>query len=320
MTLSFHSNFSVYIEGMIAQKHALGSPYRWDSQILLQFDRFCIERFPKETNLTDEIGLSWATIRPEESQKSFYYRLAPIRELARYMNRSGIPAYVIPTDICKDGPRYIPHIFTDQELKAFFNAADRIPFSKQNPIRHIIIPVIFRVIYCCGLRPAEARKLMVKDVNLETGALNIQESKCHKDRIVMLSPDVLDLCREYRRKILTFSFENPYFFPNSHNSLYSCSWLDSMFWKCWEYSSINGFQGNRPRVYDFRHTFATKRLYLWLKEGKDLSSLLPYLSAYLGHARFAHTAYYIHLVPEFYPQMAKMDFGRYASLLPEVTL
>jgi hypothetical protein len=38
----------------------------------------------------------------------------------------------------------------------------------------------------------------------------------------------------------------------------------------------------------------------------------------MGHAHFEHTAYYIHLVPEYFPQMAQMDFGRFADLLPEV--
>jgi integrase len=91
-----------------------------------------------------------------------------------------------------------------------------------------------------------------------------------------------------------------------------------MFWLCWNTSGIKDFSGESPRPYDFRHTFATKRLYGWMKEGKDLEAYLPYLSAYMGHAHFSHTAYYIHLVPEFFPQMAQMDLSQYAELIPEV--
>ena len=55
-----------------------------------------------------------------------------------------------------------------------------------------------------------------------------------------------------------------------------------------------------------------------MKEGRKLDNCLPYLSAYMGHAHFEHTAYYIHLVPEFFPQMSQMDMNRFSSLIPEV--
>jgi len=68
----------------------------------------------------------------------------------------------------------------------------------------------------------------------------------------------------------------------------------------------------------FSHTFATHRLYLWLREGKDVTAMLPYLSAYMGHAQLSDTYYYIHLVPELFADMSGLDFSKYESLLPEV--
>ncbi len=65
-----------------------------------------------------------------------------------------------------------------------------------SPARHLVIPVFFRVLYCCGLRSSEARLLKVEDVDLETGKLTIRQSKGNKDRNVMMSEDVLDLCRD----------------------------------------------------------------------------------------------------------------------------
>jgi len=55
-----------------------------------------------------------------------------------------------------------------------------------------------------------------------------------------------------------------------------------------------------------------------MKSGKNLEAQLPYLSAYLGHSNFSQTAYYIHLVPEIFPHMAKMNFSTYEALIPEV--
>ncbi len=73
-----------------------------------------------------------------------------------------------------------------------------------------------------------------------------------------------------------------------------------------------------PRLYDFRHTFATHRLYRWMKEGKDITAMLPYLSAYMGHAQLSDTHYYIHLVPGLFEKMAGFDYSISEKLLPEV--
>lgn len=49
-----------------------------------------------------------------------------------------------------------------------------------------------KLLYCCGLRPAEVRRLRVGDVDLDKGRLNIMESKQHRSRIVMMADDVVE--------------------------------------------------------------------------------------------------------------------------------
>ena len=99
---------------------------------------------------------------------------------------------------------------------------------------------------------------------------------------------------------------------------YNGSWLTKVFHLCWDEADLGKVSGNAPRPYDFRHTFATHRLYRWMKEKRDLGTLLPYLSAYMGHAHFSATAYYIHLVPDFFSELSGMDLDAYGELLPEV--
>ena len=41
--------------------------------------------------------------------------------------------------------------------------------------------------------------------------------------------------------------------------------------------------GKGPGLHDFRHTFAVHCLKKWVLNKDDLTNLLPYLSAYLGH-------------------------------------
>jgi integrase/recombinase XerD len=53
-----------------------------------------------------------------------------------------------------------------------------------------------------------------------------------------------------------------------------------------------------PRPYDLRHAFAVRRLTLWYKQGVDLHTRLPWLSAYMGHVDIVGTETYLNATPE----------------------
>lgn len=72
-------------------------------------------------------------------------------------------------------------------------------------------------------------------------------------------------------------------------------------------AGITAFEGPKPRVYDFRHTFATECICRWMREGRDIDAMLPFLSAYMGHARYEDTLYYVHMVPDFYERVGTVD-------------
>ena len=78
-----------------------------------------------------------------------------IRQLALYMTRLGIPAYVLPKNTTPKVPRYTPHIFSNNEIAALFKQADACHYCAEVPLRHRIMPVLFRLLYGCGLRISE---------------------------------------------------------------------------------------------------------------------------------------------------------------------
>ena len=49
-----------------------------------------------------------------------------------------------------------------------------------------------------------------------------------------------------------------------------------------------------------------------------MDNCLPYLSTYMGHEKFQYTAYYIHLVPDFVPEIRQLIEGKYDHIIPEV--
>jgi integrase/recombinase XerD len=311
-------NFTPYIEGLIEQKRSLGCPYEESARILRTFEAFCQKHYPAETRLTHKLVMQWAEKREDEQVSGLERRLSPVRQLAKYMNRLGQEAYVIPPGLPGKRIRYVPHIFTDPELQAFFAEIDRCSVDPRRPARHLVIPVFFRLLYGCGLRLSEARQLQVDDVDLTTGKLVIRQSKGHKDRTVMMSEEVLNLCRVYQTKVSRLSADRLAFFPNPEGQPYSCGLIDSWFHQFWDKTGFAHGSGNPPRVHDFRHTFAVKRLNLWVQEGKDLNACLPYLSQYLGHAHLIATDYYLHLVPEFFPVVKEKSRAYGANLIPKV--
>ena len=109
--------------------------------------------------------------------------------------------------------RYDAHIFTEEELKAFFASIDACKKSPFSPLRCYVIPVIFRLIYTCGLRASEARLLRTNDINLSTGKIFIRESKGWEARIVFVSDDMLDLLCRYDRIIRDTYPDRTAFFP-----------------------------------------------------------------------------------------------------------
>jgi len=312
------SAFREMIDAFVAQKHALGYPYQDSERILNVFDKFCHKHYRQKKVLTRDIGLHWAIRWNSEGRGGHRNRVMVIREFAKFLKSIGQEAFIIPIELTRKPARIVPHIYTQDELHAFFKVIDSLKYCSSSPARHLGCPVYFRLLYCCGLRPAEARQLLVKNFDLDKGIITIIESKGHKDRIVVLQPDVLALCVKYHALVSKIFPVRKYFFPNQNGTgYYSKEGMQKTFRKCIRQATLKSFNGNQPRIYDFRHSFATRRMNLWLQEGKDINAYFPFLSVCMGHVQISDTAYYIHLVPEFFSYVKDFDVSKYENALPE---
>ncbi len=310
--------FSERIEQFVAQKRSLGFSYDQSLEILSHFNNFCNEYFPNETVLSMEVAYKWANRKENETATAFRARLTPVREFARYLNSIGEQAFVLTNNYAKKPYRPNPYIYSQEEIRTLWATADNATPEKQAPFRHLVIPAMLRVLYCCGLRPAEVRTLKAIDVDLLSGKIFIEASKKHTDRIVMMADDLAIYCREYDKQLRSFLPNREYFFPKTNGKSYTKSWFAKTFNQLKARANITGTRIQSARLYDFRHSFATHRLYQWMKEGRDLTAIFPYLSAYMGHAHLKDTYYYIHLVPEQFQIMSGFNFSKYENLLPEV--
>jgi len=316
MNTTFESIFAERLAGFLKQKRALGYSYSSVSDFRI-FDRMCAERFPDESKLTADICNAWATRRGNESVKTTARRMPFIREFARYLLRNGEQAYVLPTGIIKKGQRYIPHIYSRTEIAEMWRAFDDLRPTKAYPAAHIVMPTLIRLLYCCGLRPSEALNLRTDDVDLSSGKLFIAESKGNRDRIVMLSDDVRELCHNYNELIREYMPNRTFFFAKNSTDACEYKWVSRMFRETRKKLRVETRTEKPPRLFDLRHTFATHRLYQWMRAGKDLYAMMPYLSSYMGHARLNETFYYIHLVPGMLETMSGFRYESMADIFPK---
>jgi integrase len=250
----FDSPFKQCIQAMIGEKRALGYKYDSSARLLYKFDLFCLTYGCTMPMLSKELVLSWCQKHPNEAQATFRTRLTVIRQLGMYMDRIGLSAFVLPLNYAPKGPKYIPYIFSNKELATFFEQTDNCNYCAAVPQRQWIMPLLFRMLYSCGLRISEALDLKIENVDLKTGILTIMDGKFNKDRLVPISSPLLERCHNYVKRVHAFSDEHTYFFPTLSGKAVSRGNVYSNFRKfLWKSRISHGGWGKGPRVHDFRH-------------------------------------------------------------------
>lgn len=151
MMYTFKSCFASQIEDFIAQKNALGFGYLESSRLLRDFDRFCLTHFPEENTLTKELCLAWATKKDTEGNNTFRNRMMPVREFARYLNRNGEAAYILPPDIARKDAPYAPYIYTEAEILAIWDVFDHLKPRGGFPVRQFVIPAMISGMLFCSV-------------------------------------------------------------------------------------------------------------------------------------------------------------------------
>lgn len=298
----------------IRTREALGYLGDKGTYYLRPFLEFCIENYPEKFNTTKEMVDEWLLQRRFKTNSTQSHAISDLRMFARFQNTMGKAAYIPDEQYSLKIEKYRPYIFTDFELQTLFHAIDSIPPHFEAPNREIIVPLLFRMMFCCGMRPSEPLHLKLEDVNLDNGNIFIRQSKRKKDRRILMSEDLLQLCRRYDAMI----GPRECFFQKWDGGPLPTYWMTNQFRICWRNSGLE--KRGIPRPYDLRHNYATRTLMRWIDEERDIMALLPYLSTYMGHQRFTHTLYYIHLLPERLRMTAGIDWGKLDSIYEEVSV
>ena len=163
-------------------------------------------------------------------------------------------------------PQKIPLVLSPDEVRRLLAAAPGFKYR-----------LLLSIAYGCGLRASEVISLKVTDIDSAQMVIRIEQGKGRKDRYVMLSPELLDMLRQW----WTAARPQGWLFPGrpAVNPL-TTRQLNRIFHLAAEAAEIK----KGATLHTLRHSFATHLL----ERGTDIRII----QALLGHDKLDTTARY----------------------------
>lgn len=315
---SFDGPFAEMCRAFVSYKRSLGVQYNGQIQLLHSFDNFSKDFTVNDYEISMELAEAWSRRRHGECETHRSARILVMRHFAQYLTANGYRTYMQPFKF-KSDHQHTPYIFTHEEMKRIFHALDHAEPSPKSVYRNKVYPMLYRILYACGLRIGEALGLKLRDIDVEKGLIHLTKTKNNIERLVPMSDSLSDYCRRFVEDIHSQSPADFPFICTMHGEHYCASAIQRHFRDLlWDAKIPYGGRLLGPRVHDLRHTFACHQLYRWASEGKDLMVMLPILSKYLGHSGVLSTQWYLRLTGEAYPDIMEKMTALSGCVFPEI--
>lgn len=304
------------VQQFLVYKRALGIKYETGEYYLMSFLTYANSNSPTTRVPDKELVIGWLS-KAAGIPGSLYNMTSTIKEFCKYLYMNEYDnAYILPPNRSPKLEPHLPYFFTMNEINTFFDCCDKTQKRGEWPGRELVIPAMFRLLYCCGTRCKEARILLCQDVCLKDKHIDIKASKGCSRRI-FISDELAEVFKRYDERISRIIPDRVYFFPRNQCEPYNVSFITTNFNRIWKVAFPDFHSPIKPRAYDVRHHFAYANLNRWAEQGKDVNVMLAFLMRYMGHTSIKSTLYYFHFVPEYFG--AFTDKARaLESLVPEV--
>lgn len=277
-------------------------------QYYRKLDKFFLAEGIEEISFAKEQASRWRNRLENESDIARYKRINHTKKFFEYLFVQGCNVFQF-RDIKAPVKDFVPHVYTDDEVKRYFLAVDTY-HSSLNRKNCVQLPVLFRILYGCGTRITETLMIRKKDVDLTEGIIKLSDTKNAKERYVVMSYSLCDLTRQYADKTFYQLSDNDYIFRNMHGNYISSDWINELHIKILREAGIPYLGGGKgPRIHDWRHTFAVNAFKQMIDNGLDMYVALPILSTYLGHKTIMATERYLRLTVNMYPYLEE-KFGK----------
>lgn len=294
-----YKTFLEAVENYLKYRRSLGVALCTEGEELRRFARYA-DQVGHKGPITTELALQWAKLPQKCYYKYWISRLDIVRRFAMYMKLL-VPQTEIPPRglLGHSYRRPIPHIYSKEEIAAIMKAAGNL--MPRNGLRPHTYVTLFGLLASTGMRISEGIHMSQDNLDIDSGVITVEESKYRKSRIVLLHPTTLEALKFYigkRDKRHLFHKTKAFFVSECGTSLrykvVSKTFREIVFRLGW----CKGKGERGPTIHDMRHTFASRRLLEWYRNGDDVHQKVPELSTYLGHAHVGDTYWYLTAVPE----------------------
>jgi integrase/recombinase XerD len=238
----------IYLRHVAAfAQHFDRSPDQLGAEEIRQYQLFLIQ----------QKKLAWSTYNQIVSALRFFYT----KVLKREFLLAEIPF--------SREPQKLPLILSLEEVAQILDAPP-----------HLKSRALLMTMYAAGLRRAEVARLRVSDIDSQRMTITIHQGKGQQDRVVMLSPVLLEVLRQYWR----YCHPKQWLFPGakpgqpiSNNDVFAVF-----------HHAVRRAGITKPvSPHSLRHSFATHML----EAGTDLRTI----QMLLGHRSLKTTARYLHV-------------------------
>ena len=316
----YKSALSPHIIGLVSEKRELGYIYNNEARIFKYLDSYWLNNQYMDEAFTQDRLETWCWKTDTEGNKSLSNRIVATRQLALYMRSMGHPAIIPEHNVRVEKP--FIHVLSSQEIKELFYQIDLYQPLANDPVNIRLsnaYKVLFRLIFCLGLRRTESGQIKLSEYDSDNGILKITEAKNDKHRLVYLTNDLIRMLnRHIEETAQSIGYKPEWLFPGYDPSTpISGSTLSTRFNDAWDKTTFAGKVDKKPTLHSLRHTFVVRRIKQWEEEGKDVNQLLPYLSKHLGHVCLDDTYYYYQRIQESLEHIREKDsIGN--KVIPEV--
>lgn len=312
----WRSSLAGMIISFLNEKRITGYKYSHQEKWLARFDSYYDRNGYTGIRVTKSMVDAFVYSSLEQPS-THYLKERLLRDFALFLIKHGhCEIYVAQV---KSAPRkrcsHIPYIFTKEELKHFFTAIDAWEDSSYTN-RHLVDPVLFRLLYGTGMRVSEALNILVQDFDDNNDVLTVYQAKNCKDRLIPIASSLAGRIGKFINIFHKYSKDTAFLFQSPRKGKMDKSTVYRRFRQYLQCANIP-HTGDGPRVHDLRHSYAVLCLKKWVLAGEELTNLLPYLAAYMGHSDFRGTQYYLRLTADLYPDIIGRLEAGFGYVIPE---
>lgn len=285
------------IDRYLIMKRVAGFNLKNTEYLLRSFGRFAGSR--GETHIRASTVIGWASKATSVAQRhtryQTVYRFASFVRLEDEEHEMPPPNYFGYQLI-----RRIPHIYSAAEIERLLHAARQLrPIGSLRPLTYA---TLISLLVATGLRISEALQLRISDVRPD--GLLIRKTKFQKSRLVPLHSTAVAGLRYYlaQRQKLHSGGEHVLVSRNGNRFVYGT--VQSAFRTLLTSAGLASSQGRRPRLHDFRHTFAVRALESSPTGRRRIGRHMVALATYLGHVNIDATYWYLTATPDLLNEIA----------------